>query len=184
MRAIFLDRDGTINREVNYLSDIKKLRILPGAATAIKQLNRLGFAVIVVTNQGAIAHGLITEKELDRLHAVMVRRLGRSGAVLDGIYYCPHHPKAKLKKYRVICACRKPNLGMIRKAAKEHGIRMKGSFMVGDLTADIVLGKRAGLATILVQTGYAGKDERYKAKPDFIAKDLMAAVRIIKKHGK
>jgi len=184
MRAVFLDRDGTINREVDVLRNVKQLRILPKIAEARKEINHLGFLAIVVTNQPVVARGWRTEEELDEIHAILVRRLGRKGAKIDAIYYCPHHPEANLKKYRMRCGCRKPNIGMIRKAAKRFKISMKNSFMVGDSTRDILAGKRAGLKTILVKTGFAGLDGRHKVKPDFIAKDLKEAVKIIKRNAK
>jgi len=178
-KAVFLDRDGTINKEIHHLRDVKQLRILPGAAHAIKQINRLGFLVIILTNQSVIGHGLSTEKKVDHIHAVLRGRLRRNGANIDAIYYCPHHPKAKLKKYRMYCSCRKPGIALIQEAAKTLKIDLKKSFMVGDKTGDILAGKRAKLKTILVQTGYAGKDNVHDVTPDFIAKNLAAAVKII-----
>lgn len=183
MRAVFLDRDGTINKEVDNLRRIKDLKILPGAGTAIKKLNDLGLLVVVVTNQPVISRGWITEKGLDRIHAVLIKELGKKGAKLDAIYYCPHHIKAQVKKYRVLCSCRKPEIGMILKASKKFGIDLKKSFMVGDSTRDILAGKKAKMKTILVKTGYAGKDGKYNVKPDFVAKNLLAAATIIKKHA-
>lgn len=183
-KAVFLDRDGVINREVHYLRDVRQFRLLPGASRAIKTINALGYAAIVITNQGVIAHGLLTERKLDRIHAAMIRRLARGGARLDGIYYCPHHPDAKLKKYRILCRCRKPKVGMITRAVKQQGISLQESFIVGDRTEDILAGMRVGLTAIAVETGYGGKDGRYAVRPDFVAKDLPEAVRIIKRHAR
>lgn len=183
-KAVFLDRDGTINREVDVLRYIKQLRILPGVDRAIKLINKLGFLAIVVTNQPVIARGWRTEKEVDEIHAVLISRLAKKGAKIDAIFYCPHHPNANLKKYRVHCRCRKPNAGMIMKAAKKFGINLRKSFMIGDMTQDILSGKRAGAKTILLKTGFAGKDKKYKAKPNFIAKDLKEAAQIIKRYAK
>lgn len=183
-KAVFLDRDGVINREVDVLRDIKQLKLLPSAAGAIKKINKLGFLAVVITNQAVVARGWLTEKEVDEIHAVLIKRLGRKSAKLDAIYYCPHHPNANLKKYRIKCSCRKPNPGLIKKAQKALKIDMKKSFMVGDTTRDILAGKRAGLKTILVKTGYAGKDGKYKVEPDFTAKNLMAAAKIIEKHAR
>lgn len=180
-KAVFLDRDGTINREVDVLRSACELRILRGAAKAIRALNKLGFLVVVITNQAVVARGWIKEKGVDRIHAVLVNRLKKRGAQIDAIYYCPHHPQANLKKYRLRCRCRKPNIGMILKAAKKLGIKIRGSFMVGDTTRDILAGKRARLKTILVKTGYGGEDGYHKnVKPDYVAKNLLEAVRIIK----
>lgn len=184
IRAVFLDRDGVINREVGILSSVGQLKIFPTAAGAIRSLNVAGFLVIIITNQPVIARGLISEQELDGIHAVMIRRLARRGASLDAIYYCPHHPEADVKKYRIRCRCHKPNIGLIMRAIKEHGIDPKNSFLIGDRTVDIMAGRRAGVRTILVKTGFGGKDGKFDVIPDFKAKDLAAAVKIIKKHAK
>ena len=183
-RAIFLDRDGTINKEVDLLTDTRQLRLIPGTAKAIRLLKRLGFLVVIVTNQPVIARGEVTEKYMDHIHAVLVRRLEVRGAVIDAIYYCPHHPDASIKKYKIKCRCRKPNTGMITAAAKQFGIQLKNSFMVGDRTADILAGRRAGITTILVGTGYGGADGKHNVAPDFRAKDLGDAVKVIRKYGK
>jgi histidinol-phosphate phosphatase family protein len=183
MKAVFLDRDGTINKEVDALRNVTQLRVLPGAASAVKKLNRLGFLVVVVTNQPVIARGWLTEKGVDEIHGVLIRRLGRRGAKIDAIYYCPHHPNANLKKYRMQCHCRKPNIGMIQKAVREIGISRRSSWMIGDSGRDIAAGKKAGIKTILVKTGYKGKDVDYGVKPDFVARNLEAAVAIIRKHA-
>ena len=183
-KAVFLDRDGTINREVDVLRDVRQLRVLPGAADAIKKINKLGFLAVVITNQPVVARGWRTEKELDEIHAVLIKRLARKNARLDAIYYCPHHPEANLKKYRLRCRCRKPNIGMITKAVKKFKINIKKSFIIGDSTRDVLTGKRAGLKTILVKTGYAGRDGKYNVKPRFIAKNLKEAVEIIRKNAK
>jgi len=163
------------------LRSIKKLRILPRAAEAIKKLNKLGFLIVVVTNQPVVARGWLKEKEVDALHALLVRRVAKKGAKIDAVYFCPHHPNANLKRYRMQCACRKPNIDMISKAIKKYKINKRDSWMIGDSTRDILAGKRAKLKTILVKTGYAGRDGKYKVKPDFVAKDLHTAVKIIKK---
>lgn len=182
-KAVFLDRDGTLIKEIDYLhlGNLKEMRFLPGAAEAIKALNRLGFLVIVVTNQPVVARGYATEKEIDQIHAVLIRRLQKRGARIDAIYFCPHHPEATLSKYRVRCRCRKPNIAMIMKATKKFGIDLKKSFLIGDRTADIAAANRAGLKMILVKTGYAGKDGKHQGKPDFMAKNLKDAVSIIKR---
>ncbi len=183
-KAVFLDRDGVINREVDVLRSIKQLKLLPAAAKAVRKINKIGFLAVILTNQPVIARGWLTEKEMDKIHEVLIKRLDKKSAKIDAIYYCPHHPNANLKKYRLKCSCRKPNTGLIKKAAKELKIDIKKSFMVGDRTADILAGKRAGLKTILVKTGYAGKDGKYKVRPDFTAKNISGAVEIIKKHAK
>ena len=178
-RAVFLDRDGTINREVDLLREVGQLRLLPGAAEGIRALNRMGYRVIVVTNQSVVARGWVTEAKLQSIHRALEARLRRRGARLDAIFYCPHHPDADLPRYRVRCRCRKPGIGLIRRAGRELGVAMRGSFMVGDSTRDILAGRRARLDTILLGTGYAGKDGKYAVRPDHAASDLASAARLI-----
>lgn len=165
------------------MHSIKDLRLLSGVARAINKLNKLGFFVIVVTNQPVVARGIIGPKEVDEIHGVLIRRLHGKGARVDGIYFCPHHPEANLPEYRLRCKCRKPEPGMILKGLKELNINPKKSFMIGDALIDVVSGKRAGLKTILVKTGpgHARLDQKYKkVKPDFIVKNLEQAVEKIK----
>jgi len=185
-RAVFLDRDGTIIRQVELLTRISKVKILPGAAQAIRVMNKLGFLVIVVSNQPVVARGLITSAGIERMNQVLARRLLRQGARIDAFYFCQHHPKATLKEYRVRCSCRKPGAGMIRKSARDHNIDVRRSFIVGDGVIDVVAGKRVKLTTILVKSGpgHSRLDKKYNMKPDFVAKNLLAAANIIKKHAK
>lgn len=189
-KAIFLDRDGTIIKEVDYLhlGNLKEMRFFPGVAQAIKTLNRLGFLVVVITNQPVVARGYATEKEIDQIHAVLVKRLEKKGAKIDAIYFCPHHPEATLPNYRVRCRCRKPNTGMIIKATKKFSINLKKSFLVGDRLADVAAAKKAGVKMILVKTGCgqdtiskAQQESKHYGKPDFVAKNLKEAVKIIQK---
>lgn len=184
-KAVFLDRDGTINKEVNYLHRVEDFRLLPSAAAAIKKLNNMGFLTVIVSNQSGIARGILDEETLDEIHAVLIKRLAKRNAKITAIYYCPHHPlEAKLEKHRIFCKCRKPNTGLVKKAVKEFKIDLKKSFIIGDMTSDIKMGKNAGLRTILVNTGYAGKDGKHDIKPDFKAKNLAGAVEIIKKYAR
>ncbi|RJQ29503.1 HAD family hydrolase [Candidatus Parcubacteria bacterium] len=185
-RAVFLDRDGVINREVDVLRSVKQLRLLPRVAEAIQRLNEAGFLVVIVTNQPVVARGWLTEKEVDGIHEILLRRLQGKGARVDAVYYCPHHPNANLKRYRRKCSCRKPNPGLFIKAAKKFKIGLKKSFSVGDMMWDILAGKRAGTTTILVETGYGGKDKKLaiEVSPDYTAKNLYEAVRIIKRYAK
>ncbi len=184
-RAVFLDRDGTLVhlKLGEYTTSPKQLRLLPGAATAVRALNRIGYSVVIITNQGVIAKGKTTHKEVDYLHAILIDRLGKKGARVDAVYYCPHHPEGKIPKYAIRCRCRKPEIGMITKAMKDMSIDMKKSFLIGDTTGDILTGHRAGLTTILVKTGYGGQDKKHDVKPDFVVRNLTAAVRYIKKHA-
>lgn len=181
MRAVFLDRDGTINREVNYLRDVRQLRILPNVAEAIRQLNRLEYLVIVISNQPVVARGWLSERGVDEIHDELKKRLTKKNAKIDAIYYCPHHPNAKLNKYRIDCQCRKPNIEMIQKAVNHFKIDLQKSFVIGDRTPDILAAQRAGMRSILVKTGYGGNDNTYNVEPDEVAKNLNDAVTIIKK---
>lgn len=182
--AVFIDRDGTIIRQVELLHKVSQIKLFPDAAKAIRGMNRLGYLVIVVTNQPVVARGIIGPREVDRIHAVLLGRFARKGAKIDAVYYCPHHPQANIKKYRTECACRKPNIGMIMKAAKKFNIDLRKSFMIGDSTRDVLAGNRAKMKTILVRTGHGGKDMwQFKSKPDFIVPNIGAAAVIINKHS-
>jgi D-glycero-D-manno-heptose 1,7-bisphosphate phosphatase len=169
--AVFLDRDGTINREVNYLSKPEQLELLPGAGTAIRRFNELGLKVIVVTNQSGVARGYLTEEGLDRIHESLERMLAEHDAHLDAIYYCPEMPGTD-------SLCRKPEIGMMEQAAQEHDIDLARSYVVGDMAKDIEMGQRAGSRTVLVLTGY-GQEDRERADPDHVAEDLAAAAQWI-----
>ena len=182
-KAVFLDRDGTLNKEVGNLRNIRDLRLLPGVARAVKKINNLGFLTVIVTNQPVVSRGWLTEKEVDEIHALLIQRIGKAGGKINAVYFCPHHPDAQIKKYKIHCKCRKPDILMIQQAMKKFKINMRQSFIVGDTTRDILAGKRAKLKTILVQTGYKGEDGKYDVKPDFVAKNLNAAAEIIKRNA-
>ena len=186
LRAVFLDRDGTIIRHVELMRRVADLKFLPHAAQAIRAFNKLGFLVVVITNQPVVARGLATPKEIDRIHAVLVRRLKTKGARIDAVYFCPHHPNADVKRYRLRCSCRKPEPGMILKALKKFNIDPEISFLISDGLIDTVAGKKAGLKTILVKTGPGhSMDRKYKhIKPDFSLKNLSQAVKIVKNNVK
>lgn len=150
-RAIFLDRDGTINEEVGFLTDIDKLRLIQGAAEAIRKINEAGFLAIVITNQPVIARGEVSFEQLNSIHNKLEGLLGREGAYLDKIYFCPHHPhkgfEGERPEYKCECECRKPAPGMILKAAKEFNIDLSESFMIGDRDKDVEAGNAAGCAS-------------------------------------
>jgi D-glycero-D-manno-heptose 1,7-bisphosphate phosphatase len=179
-KAVFLDRDGTINEEVQYLSDLKKFRLLPKVAPAIKLLNDHGFKVIVITNQAGVARGYFGEDKVEEINEEMKRQLREKDAHLDGMYYCPHHPTEGMGKYKKDCWCRKPNPGMLKKAVKDFDLDLSKSYVIGDQLTDVKLGNNAGCQTVLVLTGY-GK-ESYRKKGDcevrvsFVADDLEKAV--------
>tara|TARA_Y100000389_G_scaffold166278_1_gene170905 strand:- start:5863 stop:7170 length:1308 start_codon:yes stop_codon:yes gene_type:complete len=181
--AIFIDRDGTINKEVNHLNNHKQLKLIKSSAKAISKINKSGKLAIVITNQPAISRGNLNLNDLKVIHNKMETLLGKNGAYVDRIYYCPHHPDkgfvGEIKKLKIKCNCRKPNIGMIKNAKKDLNIDFKNSWVVGDSTRDILAAKRAGMRSILVKTGYAGKDKIYKVNPDFTTKDLNEAVDLI-----
>ena len=174
--AVFLDRDGTIIRQVDLMHEVSQLRLLPGAATAIRILNEKGLLVVVVTNQPAVARGVASEQEIKLVHEELNRRLQARGAHIDAFYFCPHHPNATLEQYRTTCPCRKPEPGMILRAAEEYGLDLSRSVMIGDTTQDILAGNRAGVHTILVRTGHGGRDPwQYQCSPDWTANNLLEA---------
>jgi mannose-1-phosphate guanylyltransferase/phosphomannomutase len=185
--AVFLDRDGVINREVDLLHDPAELDLLPGASEAIKRLNEAGWLTVVVTNQPVVARGLCDENQVRNIHAKMEWLLGSEGAFVDAIYYCPHHPAAgyagENAAYKVACGCRKPALGLIETAARDYNIDIGSSYFVGDTTTDLQTGRAAGMTSVLVRTGYGGTDKKYDVSPDHIATDLFEAVEWIRMHS-
>ncbi len=153
-KAIFLDRDGTINEYVGFLTNIDEFKLLDGVTDAIKKINASGFLAIVVTNQPVVARGEVTYEQLDEIHHKMETLLGQEGAYLDAIYYCPHHPHSgyagEVKSLKIECECRKPKPGMLMKAAKDYNIDLEQSWMIGDSKNDILAGKNAGCKTVLI----------------------------------
>ena len=182
--GIFLDRDGTINEEVDFLSSPRDLKLIPGSAIAIREANELGAKVIVVTNQSGIARGLLTEEQLTSIHETLRGLLKDHAAHIDAIYYCPHHPEAGKAPYRTECDCRKPNIGMLLQAAATFHIDLKKSFMIGDKMLDMQTGNNAGAITILVLTGYGQQElelcRQHHIRIDYVAENLYAAVRHVK----
>ncbi len=148
--AVFLDRDGTLIREVGHLHRRDQVEILPRVPEAIRLLRAQGFCVVVVTNQSAVARGLLTEAELGKIHEELNARLAQQGAHLDGIYYCPHHPTEGNGAYQYDCDCRKPNTGMIVKAAADLGLDPSRSYVVGDQVIDMELADRVGAKGIRI----------------------------------
>lgn len=178
--AVFLDRDGTLNLEVNHLKSPDQLVLFDGVAHAVRRINRSGMLAIGATNQPVLARGDVTPKGLREIHARLDRLLGEEGAYLDRMYVCPHHPdkgfSGEIPVLKIACLCRKPQAGLLDLAVQELNISRRDSWMAGDTTSDILAGKRAGLRTILVRTGYAGRDFKHDVQPDFIANDLAGAV--------
>ena len=182
--AVFLDRDGTLNEEAGYLNHVDRMKLIDGAAEAVRLLNRHGLKTVVVSNQAGVARGYFPEELLPHLHDRLRALLKEQGAELDAIYYCPHHPDVGDPPYRQDCDCRKPGLGMIRRAEKELSVDARCSYMVGDKISDVEFGKKAGCKSILLLTGY-GKGEweyhqsRLNDEPDYIATDLLDAAKWI-----
>jgi D-glycero-D-manno-heptose 1,7-bisphosphate phosphatase len=179
--AVFLDRDGVVIEEVEYLAEVGQVRLIPGAAAGIAALNARGIPVVVATNQAGVARGLFPEGRVGQVHAQLARLLAAEGARVDAWYYCPHHPTAGEGAYRVSCACRKPLPGMLLQAAREWGIDLARSFMVGDKRSDLEAGARAGCRSVLVETGYGhsiGDDELARGDYRLLgrAPDLAGAV--------
>lgn len=180
-KAIFLDRDGTINVHRGHLSDINQLELLPHAAEAIKKINESGYLAILITNQPVIARGDLTFEGLDEIHKKLETLLGKEGAYLDAIYFCPHYPESgfpgEVKELKIDCDCRKPKIGMLLKAKERFNIDFNQSWFVGDAKLDIDCGKNAGTKTILIKG-----DKNSDANPDYLVEDLLEAVNILTSH--
>jgi D-glycero-D-manno-heptose 1,7-bisphosphate phosphatase len=152
--AVFLDRDGVLVEDRGLLVDPAGIQILPGVPAALRKLKEAGFFLAVVSNQAVVARGLISLRDLDALNTRIRGLLQAAGAPpLDAAYFCPHHPEAALPQYRVVCDCRKPRPGSLLRAAREHGLDLAASFMIGDRMTDIAAGAAAGCRTVLLETG-------------------------------
>lgn len=188
-RVIFLDRDGTMNVEVNYLHRPEDLVLIDGTAEAIRLFNEAGYWVAVVTNQAGVARGYYKEEDVEALHAYMNALLAQSGAHVDAFYYCPHHPEHGIGEYRIRCRCRKPEIGLFEQAeaALPGGIDKAGSYMIGDKLLDTEAGKRYGVTSVLVGTGYGSEIRREEETSgsqsrkayDYYAENLLEAAQRI-----
>lgn len=174
--AVFLDRDGTINEHVEYLSDPKSFVAIPGAFAAMKRLRDLGYRIVVVTNQPGIGLGYFTQSDLYAVNREMMRQASKEGCSIDKIYFCPHSKADG-------CECRKPGTYFIERARKELNIDVAKSFVIGDMTSDVLLGKNSGCRSILVKTGRGGSDGIFQVAPDHTATDLGDAAEWIAKQG-
>ena len=181
--AVFLDRDGTLNVEKGLLRTPEKLEILPGVGPALRALRQSGFCLVVLTNQPVVARGEATEADVTAIHRRLEWELGKEGAYLDAIYVCPHHPdhgfpgeRTELKTH---CECRKPGTGLFEQACRDLRIDVANSWMVGDQSRDIEMARRAGLLSVRVKTGGAGRDGQFTAAADHIVDDLPAAAGVI-----
>ena len=181
--AILLDRDGVINEDISYLTRPEQLKLIPGSAAAIRQLREAGYRIAVITNQPVIARGELTTAGLLRIHDHMEMELSREGAFVDGIYYCPHHPDkgfaGERPELKFDCECRKPEGGMVRRAASELNLDLGESWLIGDRTSDVQTAYNCGVRSVLVRTGIGGSDLRYDAAPDYVFDDLATAARFI-----
>lgn len=178
-KAVFIDRDGTINVDTNYVNSPEQLLLIPNAGEAIKLLNESKFKAVVVSNQSGVARGYLTLKTLGAIHRRLRSLLKKQGAVLDAIYYCPYHPDDN-------ATCRKPAIGMALRADKELGLDLKKSYMIGDSRVDVEFGNNLGVKTVLVLSGKTKGDEEWirHLKVDCIAQDLLGAVLWILNDGK
>jgi D-glycero-D-manno-heptose 1,7-bisphosphate phosphatase len=184
VRAVFLDRDGTVNTEENFLADPELIRLEPAAPAGLRALRQAGFLLVVVSNQSGVARGLFDERTVRRLNDALEAALEREGVKVARYYFCPHHPAGTVEKYAVDCPCRKPAPGMLLEAAGELDIDLAASYTVGDRARDLEAGRRAGTRTVLVTTGYGvhAEDEVLEMRlADYVARDLEdAAAWIVK----
>lgn len=182
-KAVFLDRDGTLNVLKGFLNNAADLELIDGTAEAIRKLNSSSFLTIIATNQPVIARGECTFEELETIHQRLETELGRDGAYVNDIFFCPHHPhrgyKGEIPELKIDCSCRKPKTGMLEQAAEKYNIDLSQSWYIGDTTVDLQTGVNAGMRTVLVLTGEAGKDGKYDAVPDYTADTLADAVNYI-----
>ena len=186
-KAIFLDRDGTINRYVGFLNKVEQMELEPNAAKAIEMINQSEYLAIIITNQPVVARGECTFEELDKINRRMYSLLGNEGAYVDGLYFCPHHPdsgfKGEIKELKMQCDCRKPKIGMIENAEKDFNIDLENSWFIGDTCIDVQTGKNAKMNTIMLETGDPNKQGKYETEPDVICKDLLLAAQHIINHN-
>lgn len=177
-RAVFLDRDGTINVEKDYLYQAKDFEFIPGAPEAIRLLNQAGILVIIVTNQSGVARGYYSEDDVENLHRHIASELEQYGAHVDAWFFCPHHPLGR-GSYALQCNCRKPLPGMLEEAAKLYEINLEDSTMIGDKMTDITAGQNAGCRTILVNTGYGSDEKQFIGPETIVCDDLLSAVKYL-----
>ena len=184
MKAVFLDKDGTLVDDLPYNVEPRRITLCSGAGAALRLLSRLDYRLFVVTNQDGIARGLFPEHAMHRVRDRLADLLFREHLVLDGFYYCPHHPDGSVAAYAVACDCRKPLPGMLQRAADEHGIDLASSWMIGDILHDVEAGNRAGCRTVLIDNG--NETEWWLGPwriPTHMAPDLYTAAVLIERDG-
>jgi rfaE bifunctional protein nucleotidyltransferase chain/domain len=170
--AVFLDRDGTINELIEYLHEPTKMKLISGVSKALRGIQDAGYRLVIVTNQPGIGMGYFSKEDFFLVNKELLSQLSQAGVLIDKILYCPHSKADK-------CSCRKPNTALIDRAKEDLNLDLEKSFVVGDMTGDIQLGKNVGCKTVLVKTGQGGKDSNFDVKPDYVADDLLAASQII-----
>ena len=176
-KAVFLDRDGTIIEDMEYWIDLRKLRAARGAVDGLRKLQEAGYLLIVTTNQSGVARGFFQETELVTFSERMVAMFAEQGVRIDGVYYCPHHAEGVVPGYSIRCDCRKPAPGMLLRAAREFGVDLAQSWMIGDSPDDVRAGRAAGCRAVLLAAGDIAGDE--SLRPDFVAEDMRAASELI-----
>jgi D-glycero-D-manno-heptose 1,7-bisphosphate phosphatase len=177
--AVFVDRDGTLIEDVDYLSDLNQVVLFPWTVDALRLLARAGFLTVVITNQSAVARGIVTEDFVRQTHEYLNARLASGGARVDAFYFCPHHPEATVERYRARCRCRKPEPGMVEDAARDLSIDLSASWVVGDRWIDVATGNAAGVRALLVKSGHAARMQETSSpgvRADAILNNLMEAV--------
>ena len=179
--AIFMDRDGTLAHEVGYVNDASRFRLFPWSVEAVRLVNRSGFAAVMVTNQAGVARGYFPEAAIAEVHALLGAAIADGAARLDGVYYCPHHPQAGQPPYRQDCDCRKPRPGLLTRAAKDLGLALERSWVVGDRLGDLQVAWAVGARGAMVKTGYGRGELRHHApswprQPDLVAEHVLEAV--------
>ncbi|MEN8128022.1 MAG: D-glycero-beta-D-manno-heptose 1,7-bisphosphate 7-phosphatase [Planctomycetota bacterium] len=180
-KAVFLDRDDTIVDDPGYIQSPEQIRLIPGAAQALKQLKKMGYLLVIVTNQSGVARGFVTEDDLEKIHQELKKHLAAENAMVDGLYYCPYHPDGEVKDFSIESNLRKPNAGMLFQAEEDLNIDLAQSWMIGDSYRDIQAGKAAGCHTILVDVpGKIREKKKTDAEPDRKAVNLREAVNIIR----
>ena len=179
--AVFIDRDGTLTEEMGYVNHPRRVRLLPRSAEAIRRLNRAGVPAVVITNQAGLARGYFSEDVLHAVNGAVISLLKDSGAHLDGVYVCPHHPTEGEPPFRLDCDCRKPKPGLLHRAAAELSLDLTRSTMIGDKPSDLVPARAVGARSVLVLTGYGLGEWEYRratfpVEPDHVAEDLLDAI--------
>lgn len=180
VKVAYIDRDGTINVEKEYLKHPDEVELIPGSEKAIRLLNQAGYRVFGISNQSGVARGYFTIEDVLAVNKKIIELLAKGGGNLEEIFYCPHHPEGTLPEYSKTCGCRKPATGLIEQAVEKYGLQSSEAVVIGDKAVDIETGHNIGAKTVLVSTGY-GKDEKIKMKnagqaaPDYYANDLLEA---------